>query len=71
MHSRILTTSALAVVSAASIAWALTFATARPRYERPVERHFVVEEKFATTHCYRQFNNQRDVQACLKRHLPR
>jgi hypothetical protein len=71
MHSRILTTSAVAVVSAASIAGALTFAAARSSYVRPLETRLVVEEKFATTHCYRHFNNQRDVQACLKHHLAR
>ena len=71
MHSRILTTSAVAVVSAASIAGALTFAAARSSYVRPLEKRLVIEEKFATTHCYRHFNNQRDVQACLKHHLAR
>ena len=71
MRSRILTTSALAAISAASLAGALTFAAARSSNERPVENRLGVEEKFATMHCYRHFNNQRDVQACLKRHLAR
>ena len=71
MHSRILTTSAVAAMSAASIAGALTFFTPRSSHERSVAGRLVVEEKFATTHCYRHFNNQRDVQACLKHHLAR
>ena len=72
MHSRIFTTSAVAAaLSAASIAGALTFSAAWSSHERPVEKRLVVEEKFATTHCYRHFNNQRDVQACLKHHLAR
>jgi hypothetical protein len=72
MHSRIFTTSAVAaVMSAASIAGALTFSAARTSHERPAEKGVVVEEKFAIAHCYRHFNNQRDVQACLKHHLAR
>jgi len=72
MHPRIFTASAVAfAMSAASIVGALTFASSWSSHEPPVEKRFVVEEKFATTHCYRHFNNQRDVQDCLKRHLAR
>ncbi len=71
MHSRILATMTVAAMSAASIGGALTLFTMRSSHVRPVETRVVVEQKFATTHCYRHFNNQRDVQACLKRHLGR
>jgi hypothetical protein len=71
MHARILTTSAIAALSAASVAGALTFSVARSPDRWAAEKRVVVEERFATMHCYRHFNNQRDVQDCLKRHLAR
>jgi hypothetical protein len=39
------------------------------REQRTAERSSPVEVRFATKHCYRHFNNQRDVQACLKSSL--
>ena len=37
----------------------------------PAKTSEAVNLQFATTFCYRQYNNQSDVTACLSRHLNR
>jgi hypothetical protein len=62
--------SASLVLSAATlIALATSTGVGKLDEQHSGERVSPVEVRFATTHCYRHFNNQRDVQACLKRHL--